>query len=256
MTLVALVRHAVVAVGLILVLSASGCATQGPSTTDSTGLIFERTDAPERLAYVVYVPRDYTPDHAWPCIVFLHGSGESGSDGQKQIVQGIGNNILWNAARWPAVVIMPQKPSKDVLWDKHDAAVMAILREVRARYRIDLDRIALTGLSQGGHGVWTLGAAHPDVWSALAPICGFVDSNRAVADAATIASSIKDIPVWAFHGDADNVVPPAQTLRMIDALKAAGAEPKLTLYPGVNHGSWDKAYAEPDLPAFLTRPRR
>lgn len=250
------VRHAIILAAVFATLSTAGCATQRAEPATSAGLIFERTRAPERLAYVVYVPRDYTPDRAWPCIVFLHGSGESGTDGQKQIAQGIGTNILWNAARWPAIVIMPQKPSSQVLWDKHTGAVMSALADVKARYRIDPDRTALTGLSQGGHGVWTIGAAHPEVWSALAPVCGFVDSNRASGDAAAIAAKVKDIPVWAFHGQADDVVLPAQTERMVEALKAAGSQPKLTLYPGVNHGSWDRAYAEAELPAFLMQPRR
>jgi predicted peptidase len=245
-------NRALVAVGILLV-ALPGCTTNAPGTTATSGLLFEHLAG---LPHVVYVPRDYSPDKAWPCIVFLHGSGESGTDGQKQIAQGIGTNILWNADRWPAIVLMPQKPAREVLWNKHADAIMAALAQVRSRYSIDPDRISLTGLSQGGHGVWTIAAAHPEVWSALVPICGFVDSNRATNDPAAIASRIKHIPVWAFHGDADDVVPPQQTVKMIDALRAAGAEPRLTIYPGVNHGSWDRAYAEPELPEFLTRARR
>lgn len=221
----------------------------------TTGILFFRTDGPSSIPYAVYVPREYTPDTSWPAVVFLHGSGESGTDGQRQLAQGLGPALLRDAARWPCIVILPQKPRRDELWPAHADAVIAALTDTRARFRIDPNRIALTGLSQGGHGVWTLAAKHPDLFSALAPICGFVDSNRAADEPAQLAARIRHIPVWAFHGDADTIVPVAQTQRMIEALTAAGAHPRLTVYPGVDHDSWTAAYADPDLPAFLLKPR-
>ncbi len=221
-------------------------------------MIFEEIELDgARYPYVVYVPRDYTPQRLWPLVVFLHGSGESGTDGQKHAIQGLGGNILWNADRWPCIVLMPQKPDRTVLWPAHEGLVLALLERVRSHYAIDPDRIALTGLSQGGHGTIWFGARHPGIWSAIAPVCGFVDSNRAKDDADALAAGLAGLPVWAFHGDADDVVPIAQTAKLIDAMKRAGASPppKFTIYPGVNHGSWDRAYAEAELPAFLLRRR-
>lgn len=198
--------------------------------------------------HVVFVPRGYTPDKDWPCVVFLHGAGECGKDGLKQVAQGLGQAILWNESAWPCIVVIPQKPEQGKQWEDYDAAVMGMLAQARKEYRIDASRISLTGLSQGGHGSWTLGAAHADVWSAVAPICGYVSRNRTgeaeEAEASRLAGALKGIPVWAFHGEADEVVKPEQTRIMVAAFKRVGVDIKASFYPGVNHGSWDRAYRE------------
>jgi predicted peptidase len=221
--------------------------------TSAHGFVFDEVGAGgATLKYVAYVPRGYTPDRAWPLVVFLHGSGECGTDGQKQVAQGIGTNILWHADRWPCVVLFPQKPLVDEPWERYDAPVMAMVAEAQRRWRIDPDRVALTGLSQGGHGAWALGSMHPGVWSAVVPICGYAEP----LDAPTIAAGLRGVPVWALHGGSDDVVPPSQTETIAAALRAAGAEPRVTIYPGVNHGSWNKAYDEAEMPGFLIQSRR
>jgi predicted peptidase len=256
----------------LMLFAASGTgALRQPPAAPQTGFLFhEVTAGGITMKYAVYVPRHYTPDKQWPAIVFLHGSGECGTDGQKMIIQGIGRNILWNADRWPCIVLFPQNPGAPRgsqgatreqslamrSWTRCDAAVMKMLEETRAAYSIDPDRIALTGLSLGGHGAWSIGAAHPEVWCAIAPICGFADAPRGAASPETIAAKLKDVPMWIFHGDADDVVSPDHSRNVAAAMKAAGAEAKLTLYPGVNHGSWDKAYEEAELPAFLMQTKK
>ncbi len=208
--------------------------------------------------YAVYVPRGYDARKAWPCVLFLHGKGESGTDGLKQVVQGIGSAIQWNQAEWPCIVVMPQKPEAGAQWEAYDAPVMAMLAETRARYNVDADRVALTGLSQGGHGTWTFAAAHPGVFCAIAPICGYPKPMTA----AEIAAKIGDVPVWAFHGLADDVVPPVGTTAIIEAVRADRArrgstvEVKESLFEGVNHGSWDRAYRQEGLAAWLLAQRR
>lgn len=220
------------------------------------GIFFHRVEHAqgEGLDYAVYVPRTlavHNPAAPVPLVVFLHGKGESGGDGQKMLVQGIGTNILWNGQRWPCVVLFPQKPDASKAWEEYGDLVMEAVARVRASYAIDPDRIALTGLSQGGHGTWALGAAHPQVWSRLAPICGYADPLEPSA----IAQRVAGIPIWCFHGDADDVVPIAKTQAIVNELQRVGAQPRFTVYPGVNHGSWDRAYAEPELPAWLLSPR-
>lgn len=220
----------------------------------ATGFVFKTVTIGERkMDYVVYVPRQYGPEtQMLPAIVFLHGSGESGRDGQKQIAQGIGTNILWNADRWPCIVMMPQKPSSQLQWEDEDDLVMKMLEETKREYRIDDKRIALTGLSQGGHGTWSIGAAHPDVWCALAPICGYADQHNGKLSPEEIAGKLKGVPMWVFHGEDDDVVSPEQSKKVVEAMKrAGGTDVKLTLYPKTNHGSWDKAYGEKELPGFL-----
>lgn len=202
--------------------------------------------------YVVYVPRDYDPGKSWPAIFFMHGSGECGVDGYRQLAQGIAENILWNVERWPCVVLLPQKPDSDTQWEEYDAALMRMLEDTRREFNIDASRIALTGLSQGGHGTLALAAAHPDIWSAIAPFCAY--SEPLTPD--EIATKIQRLPAWFFHGEKDDVVPPRQTRDVVAALERLGAHPKLTLYPDAGHNCWDAGYSDPALPEWLLSQRR
>ncbi|NUQ71393.1 MAG: prolyl oligopeptidase family serine peptidase [Chthonomonadales bacterium] len=219
-----------------------------PTVTPSGFLNKEIRVHDRAYRYVVYVPRQYEAATKWPCIVFLHGAGECGTDGLKQVAQGIGTAILLEQRRWPAIVVMPQKPDVKDAWEDHDAAVMAMLEATIAEYNIDPDRLYLTGLSQGGHGAWIIGARHSDRWAAVVPICGY--------GAPEAVLPLKDTPVWCFHGGADEVVPPDRSQSIIDALIAAGGTPKLTIFPGVGHNSWDKAYRDPELAAWLFTQRK
>jgi predicted peptidase len=245
----------VVAMSLVLCIScgARRVGVDAKELSVPTGFVFQTVKIAERsMDYVVYVPRAYAPTSKWPAIVFLHGSGESGTDGQKQIAQGIGTNILWNADRWPCIVMMPQKPTSKLQWEDEDDLVMKMLEETRKEYAIDGQRIALTGLSQGGHGTWSIGAAHPEIWCALAPICGYTDQHEGKLTAEGVAAKLSKVPMWVFHGEDDDVVSPDQSRSVVEAMQKAGAaDVRLTLYPKTNHGSWDKAYAEKDLPGFL-----
>jgi len=242
-------------------LGLAGCAslprTSHGATASRSGFVFERWhDGASDLPYAVYVPRGYDSSQPLPLILFLHGSGESGRDGSKMIVQGLGSAILWDAARWPAIVIFPQKPGEDEEWEEHEAALMGILARVRATYSVDPRRIYLTGLSQGGHGTWVLGARHADMWAALVPVCGYAGTRRHGprafdGTAADLAPALKSMPIWAFHGEVDDVVPPQETRDFVAAVQAAGGTPKMSILPGVNHGAWDPAYRDPELAAWL-----
>lgn len=213
------------------------------------------TLAGEKHRYSVYVPEAYDPSAARPCILFLHGAGECGDDGEKPTRVGLGPQIRAEPAAWPAIVIFPQKPTHKIEWWECEDLVLAILTAVRRDYRIDEDRIALTGLSQGGHGTWMIGARHPDIWSCLAPICGYGRPK-------TIASRVATLPVWAFHGESDRVVPVRETIDVVAAIREAQTEApaiepvRMTLYPGVDHNSWEPAYRDAELRAWLLGQRR
>lgn len=240
---------------LVTLLLGTGCQTSKPETV-STGFLFPASAG--GLKHVLYVPPGYTPAKKWPCIVFLHGRGESGTDGVKQMIQGIGSAVQWNAADWPCLIVMPQKPDANRQWEEYGDGVMAILSDVRRRYSVDDDRVLLTGLSQGGHGTWMLAAKHAGTWAAIAPICGYAKPVRPEE----IASKVGNVPVWAFHGLQDDVVPPTGTTAITDQIraeragKAGGAELKVSLFEGVNHGSWDRAYRDEGLAAWLMAQRR
>jgi predicted esterase len=227
-----------------LVLSAWLPAQQDAAATP-TGFLSETvqigtTDYP----YVLYVPRNYTPEQRWPLILFLHGAGECGNDGMLQVAVGLGPAIMKATTEWPFLVLMPQKPNRGSAWEDHDEALMAMLKKTQHDFAVDDRQLFLTGLSQGGHGTWVLGAKHQDLWAAIAPVCGYANGKE-------IAPALTQMPIWCFHGDADKAVPVQQSKDLTAAVQQAGGHAELTIYPGVGHNSWEKAYGEAGLADWL-----
>ena len=204
----------------------------------------------ERHRYQVFVPEDYDAATRWPLLVFLNGRGECGRDGRRQASVGLGRAIRREPARWPFVVVFPQKPVKRTQWGDHEDLVLATLAQTERDYSIDASRRCLTGLSQGGSGAWELGSKHADTFGAVAPICGYRLGTWNVR-------GLAKTPVWAFHGEADAVVPVAQSRLLCRELTKAGGAPALTTYPGVGHNSWDRAYRDSALAEwFRLAPRQ
>lgn len=200
--------------------------------------------------YACYVPDGERPAAGWPLVVFLHGMGECGTDGWLQTEVGLGSAIRRAPQRWPAVVLFPQKPDKNKQWAEYEALVLAIVAATETELPIDAGHRTLTGLSQGGAGTWAIGARTRAMWQAFAPVCGYGEPDG-------IAEGLAGAPVWAFHGDADRVVAAAHSKKLVAAVAAAGAAqkaaiaPLLTLYPGVGHNAWDKAYRDEALAEWL-----
>jgi predicted peptidase len=191
------------------------------------------------VKYVVFVPKGYTAEKPHPTILFLHGSGEQGEDGKKQATQGLGNAIKLAEDKWNYIVIFPQKPPGRGGFGEHEKLILDVVEKTKKEYKVDEKRLYITGLSMGGYGTWMLTCKYPTMFAAAAPICG--GGNPAEA------AKIKDLPIWNFHGDKDTAVPIKKSQDMIDAVKAAGGSPKFTIYEGVGHNSWDKAYREEKL---------
>jgi len=201
--------------------------------------------------YYLFVPHGYTGDKEFPLILFLHGAGERGDDGEAPVKQGIGNAIKFkqNEKSFPFFVIFPQCKAKG-FWRAGgpDAdRAMAILDTVMKEYKIDEKRLYLTGLSMGGAGTWSLAAAHPEKWAAIAPICFGGDPGN--------ADKIKHIPCWCFCGDKDNPKLLNGCRDMVAALKKAGGNPRYSEFPFVGHNSWDPAYVTPELYSWLLAQR-
>ncbi|MEZ6318919.1 MAG: prolyl oligopeptidase family serine peptidase [Phycisphaerales bacterium] len=215
---------------------------------------------------VIYVPWGLDTSEGAPAIVFLHGYGECGTEGTHQLGVGLPNALIWNPERWPFVVVIPQKPVFNAEWDNYEDAVLKMLDLAIADYGVDADRVALTGLSQGGHGTIALASHHPERFRAAAPVCGYTRGHfdaegvrrelspvsAQTAEVVQAAEQLKGMPVWIFHGGKDDVVPPAESQSVHDALEAAGAgEVKLTIFPEDNHNSWDSAYRKSGLWEWL-----
>jgi predicted peptidase len=199
--------------------------------------------------YVLFIPHDYKGDKEYPLILFLHGSGETGTDGKKAAAVGLGPAIKKEEKTFGFIAIFPQSQKRTWQAGSDDAKrALDILGEVQKQYKVDAKRIYLTGLSMGGYGTWSLAAKYPDKWAAIVPVCGGGNPKDAAA--------IKDLPCWDFHGDADGAVPVERSREMIEALKKAGASPKYTEYPKVGHNSWDKAYGTAELYSWLLMQKR
>jgi predicted peptidase len=216
--------------------------------------------------YQVYVPVDFQSKKKWPVILFLHGSGERGSDGLLQTDVGLPHAIRLDKSRFPFVVVIPQC-EKEKIWGDPAMEIQALgaLENSIKEFHGDRNHIYLSGLSMGGYGTWEFASRNPGRFAALVPICSGVrpikdmpqlrvtkvDDARITDQYAEVARRVGSTPVWMFHGDVDQAVPVEESRKMSEAIKAAGGNVKYTEYPGVNHNSWDRAYAEPELVPWL-----
>jgi hypothetical protein len=201
----------------------------------------DRLGLAPKYQYLVDLPRDYDadPTKRWPLIFYVTTATEAGTD--LAVVRGSGlAREIGSGRQIPAVVISPQEPP-DQDWSLQ--ALAHLLDEVCAKYRIDPDRVYLTGETK----TWELAAAYPERFAAINPICGECDP----ADAARL----KDIPVWAFYGTEQLSSSLDQTNAMIGAIRLAGGHAHLTLSDG-NHDSWDQAYAMDSLYTWLLAQKR
>jgi predicted esterase len=166
-----------------------------------------------------------------PAILFLHGIGESGNDLNRLKQNGF-PRILEGDQQFPFVFIMPQCPSSTE-WYYTNAdnitAMRTFLDDILSRFPIDADRLSITGLSMGGIGSWYF--------------------------AITMA---KDIPVWAFHGANDGVIPLSKAQELVDQFRAAGGNIKFDPYPNGGHdaSTWTVTYNNPDVYDWMLRKKR
>lgn len=247
----------------------AGCSTM--SNESASGVFVERSVTVDGAAYryQVFVPARNARRGAAPTILFLHGTGERGSDGDKPTRVGLGPYIRAHAESFPAIAVFPQAPDgRD--WNGVAAEIaFAALDAATEEFDGDRDRSYLTGLSMGGYGTWELALMQPQRFAALAPVCGGLTAPRAErnlvvtplqgeADPPTaLAQRLKHLPVWIFHGAKDDVVPPRESREISIALKAIGADVRYTEFPEANHNSWDPAYSHtPELWPWLFAQRR
>lgn len=221
----------------------------------------------DTLPYRILLPLNYDASKKYPLILVLHGAGERGNDNEAQLVHG-SYLFLKDSVRekYPAIVIFPQCPAAsfwsnvqfklDSVTQKRSFQFQAageptiamkmaqeLLYKIMDEYPVNKKQVYVGGLSMGGMGTFEMVRRNPKLFAAAFPICG--------GGAPATAPVMKKIKWWVFHGAEDDVVPAAWSQEMVDALKAAGADVKYSLYPGVNHNSWDNAFAEPELLPWL-----
>jgi len=220
----------------------------------------------DSINYQVLLPENFDETQQYPLLIFLHGSGERGSDNEKQLTHG-GKLFLDSAIRrkFPAIVVFPQCPEDD-RWTaaeripgekgknalvfkkggKPTATMRALVRmtdDFLNKPFVDRKQVYVGGLSMGAMGTYELLRRKPKIFAAAFAICG--------GDNLANVKKYKHIPLWIFHGGKDDVVSPELSKEIADHLKVIGKEVKFTLYADDNHNSWDSAFAEPQLLPWL-----
>lgn len=229
---------------LALLFSPLIASTTPPSEETFTGEISLKVG----YRYLLSLPDSYQPNDAktWPLLVFLHGAGERGENLSLLNKHGP-PKLIAAGKKFEAIVVSPQVPEKNI-WNAH--AVKALVDDLVKKYRVDTQRLYLTGISMGGFGTWDTALAYPDTFAAIVPICGGAGVGFVMAD------RIKDLPCWIFHGDKDGAVSVDFSLKIHGALKKAGSDAKLTIYPGVGHDCWTMSYDNPELWSWMFSQRK
>lgn len=206
---------------------------------------FEVNDQKITIHYWLYLPPTSVVQEPLPLVLFLHGAGERGNN--LELVKKWGPpRQVGEGEALPFLLISPQCPEGET-WNVD--VLEKLVESVADEFPVDSQRLYLTGLSMGGYGTWNLLARRPDLFAAAVPICG--GGNPATAE------SLKEIPIWAFHGDQDTAVPLEKSQEMVTAIQNAGGKLViLTVYPGVGHNSWSPTYDNPEVYQWLLRHRR
>jgi predicted peptidase len=190
------------------------------------------------MQYLLHLPTGYgDSDKKWPLILFLHGAGERGNDLELVKRNGI-PKIVETIEDFPFIAVSPQCPDTS-WWGDEIFTLNLLLDELVEKYNVDEERIYLTGLSMGGYGTWMMAAEYPERFAAIAPVCGGGNPET--------AQILKELPIWAFHGAKDDIVPIGESESMVNAVKEAEGNVQFTVYPEAGHDSWTETYNNPEL---------
>lgn len=202
------------------------------------------------LNYQFFGNPEWDGSKRYPLVIWLHGSGSSGTDNEKQMGGATGVfTKKENQTERPCFVLAPQCPDSAIGWKNEVAGkLMALIGDIIEKLPVDVSRVYLTGSSMGGFGTWSLAAKYPDVFACAVPLCGGGDPKTAEA--------IKGVPVWAFHGDKDDMVPIERDRVMVAAVKAAGGNVQFTELVDTGHSISGIVYAKPELHYWMFQQRK
>lgn len=241
-------RRVICLVAAVLLSAGFASRVQAQSVDDFEARSY--SDGNASIPYRLFIPTDYDPSQAYPLVLFLHGSGERGTDNRLQLTGQTAELVFVNPdnqSQWPCFMMAPQCPLNDS-WSNIDGdqpttpmlLALEAIGDLMSEFNIDPAHLYITGLSMGGFGTWDTITRYPGLFAAAVPIASGCDPN--------LAYLCVNTPIWAFHGDADMTVPVQLDRDMIAAIIDAGGQPLYTEYPGAGHvQSWNLAYAEPDL---------
>lgn len=195
----------------------------------------------QELGYALHIPLNTKEKK--PLLIFLHGSGENGSDVEKVKIHGPFKYLKSHDLDF--FVLAPQCPegqqwNPDILYE--------LILKVQKENNIDANRIYLTGLSSGGWGTYSLALKHPEMFAAVMPVSGFVDIIQ-LEDICKMAG----IPTRIFHGLLDDVVPVDNDITIYKELKKCNKDIELTLFNDAGHDCWTQVYGNPETYAWMLK---
>jgi len=220
------------------------------STEVTPGLQFH-TSQKANLNFILYIPRDYgeNPAQKWPLLIYLHGM-----DRVNTSVEVLKNdyplNDLDDQDDFPFIVVAPQGTGEYEFWatDEMVNSIMTLLDEIESTLSMDADRIYLTGVSAGGNGTWSIGVRHPERFAALVSSMGYYGWPPSVPEN---ICDLLDVPVRAFHGANDELIPLDAEQKLVDALKACGGNVQFTVFLDIGHDIEAERVYTPELYQWL-----
>lgn len=224
---------------LIGIFLLQACSAQSRLVED-----YMQTVTHENLRYYLYYPEEYeqNADSKFGLLLFLHGGGESGGD-LEDIKKNGPPKLLVEGKQFPFLVLAPQNPHSRKWWNTH--AVVALLDEVVESNRVDEKRIYLSGLSRGGSAAWELATQYPKKFAALAVVCGMAPLPYA-------HWIDKELPIWVFHGDKDEIIDVGESDKMVKKLNQMGYKVRYSRYENVGHNAWSRAYTTDSLYTWMS----
>ncbi|MBQ3064148.1 MAG: prolyl oligopeptidase family serine peptidase [Clostridia bacterium] len=194
----------------------------------------------EDMQYLIRYPKNYDSTKRYPVILFLHGAGTRSSD-----ITVLKNNFFFKSSEkfldLGFITVAPLCERET--WCDHFETLARFTKTVFAAPDTDPARFYLTGNSMGGYGTWQLAISHPELFAAIVPVCGggmYWDAGRLV-----------NVPVWAFHGEKDSLVLPAESKIMVERVNQCGGNARLTLYPEAGHDAWTPTYTNREVYEWL-----
>jgi predicted peptidase len=223
-------------------------SAEGPPVSQQRAQMFQgQTTHAFRLSYLLFLPADYQKniETRWPLILYLHGGSLRGTDVESVRTLGLPHKLETNP-NFPFIVVSPQCPAGEIWTDVE--ALGALLDRLQADYRIDPDRVYVTGHSMGGRGALYLAYRQPERFAAVLVLSPF-------SPITAWNDNLAKVPLWIFHGRADTLAPVADTGELVHGIKNAGGQPRVDILPGRDHFILD-VYDRPEVYEWLLHHKR